>query len=170
MTWLETMPIGVAVAASAFDLYSRRIPNALTFGAAAIALVVAAAAGGASGLGASLSGLAIGFALWFPIYLLGGIGAGDVKLMAAIGAWLGPGLALYAGLYAGIVGGTLGVSLALAHGCARQTMANVQLLLVHWRFAGFTPHAQLNLATATGPRLPYAVPILAGTVMALWLR
>ena len=78
MTWLETMPIGVAVVASAFDLYSRRIPNALTFGAAAIALVVAAAAGGASGLGASMSGLAIGFALWFPIYLLGGIGAGGL--------------------------------------------------------------------------------------------
>jgi len=170
MTWLETMPVGVAVAASAFDLCSRRIPNALTFGAAAIALVVAAAAGGASGLGASLAGLAVGFALWFPIYLLGGIGAGDVKLMAAIGAWLGPALALYAGLYAGIVGGTLGVSFALAHGCARQTMANVQLLLVHWRVTGFTPHPQLTLATATGPRLPYAVPILAGTVMALWLR
>ena len=170
MTWLETTPVGVAVAASAFDLYSRRIPNTLTFGAAATALVVAAAAGGASGLGASFSGLAIGFALWFPIYFLGGIGAGDVKLMAAIGAWLGPGLALYAGLYAGIVGAILGVSLALAHGCAQQTMTNVQLLLVHWRVTGFTPHAQLNLTAGAGPRLPYAVPILAGTVMAIWLR
>src|SRR5438552_18923337 len=97
MTWLETMPIGVAVAASAFDLYSRRIPNALTFGSAAIALVVAAAAVGASGLGVSLSGLAGGFGLWFPILRLGGVGAGDVLFLAAGGAWLGPGLAPVAG-------------------------------------------------------------------------
>jgi prepilin peptidase CpaA len=115
-------------------------------------------------------GLAIGFGLWFPIYALGGMGAGDVKLMAAIGAWLGPTDALYAAMYAAIVGAAMGAALAVAYGCARQTFANVQLLLVHWRVTGFTPHAQLTLATAAGPRLAYAVPILCGTLLTLWLR
>jgi prepilin peptidase CpaA len=162
--------ISVALVACVFDLYSRRIPNALTFGAAAVALVVAAALGGLSGASSSLTGLGVGLAVWLPIYALGGMGAGDVKLMAAIGAWLGPADAFYAAMFAAMAGGVLGVALAVAHGCARQTASNVQLLLVHWRVAGFTPHSQLTLARAASPRLAYAVPILTGTVMALWLR
>ena len=162
--------ISVALVACVFDLYSRRIPNALTFGAAAVALVVAAALGGASGAWSSLRGLGIGLAIWLPIYALGGMGAGDVKLMAAIGAWLGPADAFYAAMFAAMAGAALAAALAVAHGCARQTASNVQLLLVHWRVAGFTAHSQLTLATARSPRLAYAVPILAGTVVALWLH
>ena len=55
-------------------------------------------------------------------------------------------------------------------GQVRQTLQNVQLLILHWQVAGFAPHAQLTLATATSPRLAYAVPVLIGTVVAAWLR
>src|SRR2546425_13068330 len=92
--------ISVALVACVFDLYSRRIPNALTFGAAAVALVVAAALGGASGAWSTLMGLAVGLAIWLPIYALGGMGAGDVKVMAAIGAWLGAAVAFHAAMFA----------------------------------------------------------------------
>ena len=153
-----------------FDLQSRRIPNGLTFGAAAAGVVFAAATGGIPAIGAGVAGWFLALALWLPIYALGGMGAGDVKLMAAIGMWIGPAAALHAALYAAIAGGVLGLALMFAKGIARQTFQNVNLLLVHWQVAGFSPHAQLTLATAKSPRLAYAVPILLGTVAAIWLR
>ena len=170
MTLGECAAIATAVVASVFDLHSRRIPNLLTFGAAAAALTVASLTGGLPGAGASLTGWLVATVLWIPIYALGGMGAGDVKLLAAIGAWLGPATAVQVSLYSAIAGGAMAVVVAVARGVARQTVANVQLLIVHWQVAGFRPHAQLTLATADSPRLAYAVPILAGTAVALWLR
>jgi prepilin peptidase CpaA len=93
-----------------------------------------------------------------------------VKLMAAVGAWLGPADVLYAALYAAIAGAVFALALAVSRRCVRQTFSNVQLLLNHWQVVGFAPHAQLTLATATSPRLAYAVPIFTGTVVAIWLR
>jgi prepilin peptidase CpaA len=108
--------------------------------------------------------------IWLPIYALGGMGAGDVKLMAAIGAWLGPVAGLLAALYAGVAGAVMAIGVAIAHRCVRQTYDNVSLLIAHWRVTGFAPHAQLTLESSTSPKLPYAVPILAGTVLSIWLR
>jgi len=162
--------IAVALAACLFDLQSRRIPNVLTLGAAVAAFVFAAFNGGLAGLGSSVTGWAVGLALWLPVYALGGMGAGDVKLIAAIGAWLGPAGALHAALYAGISGAVLALVVASMNGCVRQTCSNVRMLLLHWRVAGFSPQAQLTLDTATSPRLAYAVPTLVGTVAAIWLR
>ena len=76
----------VAAAAVAWDLRSRRIPNALTFGAAAAALVFAATTAGLGGLETSAGGWVTGAALFFPFFALRGMGAGDVKLLAALGA------------------------------------------------------------------------------------
>ena len=166
----EMVAISVALVASVFDLRSRRIPNALTFGATAAGFLFAAATGGASGVGAGVGGWAIAMLLWLPIYALGGMGAGDVKLMAAVGMWIGPAGALHAALYAAIAGAILGLGLAITRGIVRQTFHNVQLLLLHWQVAGFSPHAQLTLATAGSSRLAYAVPVLIGTVAAVRLR
>jgi prepilin peptidase CpaA len=170
MTWNECAAITTAMVASGFDLRSRRIPNELTFGAAAIALIVALATGGLPAAGFSLSGWLLATALWLPIYALGGMGAGDVKLLAAVGAWLGASGVFHAALYAAIAGATMAIVMAVHGGVVRQTAANIQLLVTHWRVAGFTPHAQLTLATAHSPRLAYALPILTGTVIAVWLR
>jgi prepilin peptidase CpaA len=166
----DWVAISIALVASVVDLRSRRIPNALTFGATVVGLVVAAATGGLSGIGTGLAGWTVAMALWLPIYALGGMGAGDVKLMAAIGMWIGPAGALHAALYAAIAGGVLALTLAFTRGIVRETFQNVQLLILHWQVAGFSPHAQLTLATAKSPRLAYAVPVLIGTVAATWLR
>ena len=160
----------VAFTAVAFDVRTRRIPNVLSFGAAAAALAYGFIEGGLSGAGSAAGAWMLGAALFFPFFAVGGMGAGDVKLMAAIGTWLGPGDVFYAALYAAIAGAVFAVGLALAKGCLRQTFANVQLLVLHWRVVGFVPHEQLNLGTATSPRLAYAVPILTGTAAAIWLR
>lgn len=166
----DTVAVGVALVACVWDLHSRRIPNLLTLGAALVALIVSTSTIGWPGLGSSMGGWLLGTALWLPLYALGGMGAGDVKLLAAIGAWLGPADVFHVALYAGIAGGILAIWVAIARGCLRQTCSNVQLLIVHWRVAGFTPQAQLTLDTTTGPRLAYAVPILLGTMVAIWFR
>jgi prepilin peptidase CpaA len=170
MSLHDTVAIGVGLVACAFDLRTGRIPNWLTLGAAVAALVVATWTDGLAGTGGSALGWLVALLLWLPLYALGGMGAGDVKLIAAVGAWLGPSDVIHAALYAAIAGGGLAVILAVVRGRARETFRNIQLLLLHWRIAGFTPHPQFTLATANSPRLAYAVPVLAGTVVAIWLR
>jgi prepilin peptidase CpaA len=94
------------------DLRTRRVPNALT-----VSLAVAGVAGAVSGLsglsvGASLFGFVIGLLLMLPGYLFGATGAGDVKLLAAVGAWLGPAPVGTAFLYTAVVGGVLALIVA----------------------------------------------------------
>src|SRR5688572_20078399 len=120
MSVQEMLAVVVALIACVFDLRSRRIPNALTFGAAAGALAFAALTGGFTALGWSVGGWALATAMWIPIYALGGMGAGDVKLMAAIGAWLGPGAVLYAALYSAIAGGIMAAGVTAAQHRVRQ--------------------------------------------------
>ena len=73
------------------DVRTRRIPNALTFSAVATAVVFHLLTGGWSAAGWSFAGCLLGALLFFPMFALRGMGAGDVKLLAAVGAWLGPG-------------------------------------------------------------------------------
>jgi prepilin peptidase CpaA len=162
--------VAVAIAACGFDLRTRRIPNALTFGAAAAALLSAGLMEGPTGIGLALAGCFLGLILWLPIYALGGMGAGDVKLIAAIGAWLGPSGVLFTAIYAGIAGAVMALLVALARGYLREAYQNVQMLVLHWCVAGLSPQRQLTLDTARGPRLAYAVPILVGTLLAVWAR
>jgi len=165
----STVAIGVAVVACVFDLHSRRIPNLLTLGAAGAALVLAAAHGLPS-FQSSLIGWLTGLVLWLPVYALGGMGAGDVKLMAALGAWLGPLDAVNAALYAGVVGGLMALAVAIVHGYMREACANIRLLVTHWYVVGVSPQRQLTLEGTRGPRLAYALPTLVGTAVAVWFR
>jgi len=79
----------LVVAVSVFDIRERRIPNLLVFPAAVIGLTLNLVARGWEGLGFGLKGLALGFTLLFIPYLVGGMKAGDVKFLAAIGAFMG---------------------------------------------------------------------------------
>ena len=166
----ESLAVAVALAASGFDLRNRRIPNALTLGGALAGLIASAIAAGMGGIWSSAAGWALAIVMWLPLYALGGMGAGDVKLMGAIGTWLGPLAVFYASLYAAVAGAVVAAGMVIAQGCASQTYCNIRLLLTHWRVAGFTPHAQLTLDAAASPRLAYAIPILIGTVTATWLQ
>ena len=100
-------------AAAAIDLRTGRIPNPLT---ALVAFTGFALAGlGLSGhsVAGALVGALLGFALMLPGHILGGTGAGDVKLLAALGAWLGPGEAFWLAIYSSLAGGLLAVGHAL---------------------------------------------------------
>ncbi len=100
-----------------------------------------------------------------------GLGAGDVKLLGAVGAWLGPAMAMWTGLWGALAGGLLAVAVALAHGYLPQALTNVRLLLAHWRVAGLKPLPSVSLDNNDrAPRLAYAIPIALGLGVALWLR
>jgi prepilin peptidase CpaA len=105
-----------------------------------------------------------------PWFLLGGMGAGDVKLLAALGAWVGPSAAVWMALYAGIAGGVFAVGVSLARGYLKEMFINVWDLLMFWRIAGVQPHPEITLRTGKGPRLPYAIPITVGAAAVLWLK
>lgn len=161
---------GLVLLACVPDLRTRRIPNSLTLGAAVVALVFHAAVHGLAGFGLSAAGWLVGAALFFPVFALRGMGAGDVKLLAAVGAWLGPGDVLWVALITSIAGGILGILVAAYHGYLRNAMTNIFALLMHWRHSGVQPLEQVTLSGSRGPRLAYAVPIAVGTMVTLWLK
>jgi prepilin peptidase CpaA len=169
VTVLDAAIIALVTAACFFDLRTRRIPNALTFGALA-GFAFAAAMNGLSGLGMSLAGWAVAVALFLPFFLLRGMGAGDVKLLGAIGAWLGPAGALVAGFFTAVAGGVLALVVVLARGYFAESMRNLWAILMHWRVFGLRPVPEMTLQSSRGPRLAYAVPIAAGALVTLWIR
>jgi prepilin peptidase CpaA len=160
--------LAVATAAVACDLRTRRIPNALTFGAALAALVYMGVSAGLSGLGTAAEGWLMGAALFFPFFALRGMGAGDVKLLAALGAWLGPNDVIWLAIFAAIAGGALGLVVALSRGYLTTALRNLWLILTHWRVSGIQPVPGLTLTDTKAPRLAYAVPIATGLVITLW--
>jgi prepilin peptidase CpaA len=152
------------------DLRTRRIPNVLTLSGIGVALIFHLVTGGLTAAGWSLAGCLLGALLFFPMFALRGMGAGDVKLLAAVGAWLGPGQVVIVAFATSIAGGVLGVMVAVGYGYFRTALSNLWLLLMHWRVTGLGPLPAVTLQGASGPRLAYAVPIAIGTVVTLWLR
>jgi prepilin peptidase CpaA len=170
MAFPQLAAIVVALMGCVMDLKTRRIPNVLTFGAAAGAFGFFLSSDGLSGLGWSLAGWLVGLVMFLPFFALRGIGGGDVKLLAALGAWLGPGTTVWLALWSAIAGGPLAVIVALSSGYLKKAFVNVGSLLMFWRVAGLKPHPALNLQTPGAPRLPYALPIAVGLMVTLWLR
>jgi len=162
--------LGLAAIACGWDLRTRRIPQVLTLGGAVAGLAFHVLTGGWHGGLGSLAGWFIGIAVFLAPFALGGLGAGDVKLLGALGAWLGPVSVLWLALYTGAAGGVMALIVALARGYLRKALTNLYVLMMHWRLNGPTPLTDVTLEHARGPRLAYAVPIFAGTVATLWLR
>ena len=159
----------LAVAACWFDVCTRRIPNRLTFPSAALGFAAAEAAHGGHGNVSSAAGFVVGLALFFPLFVLKGLGAGDVKLMGALGAWLGTSMIFGVAFYTSLAGGVLALVLIVRHGYAGQAVRNLWLLLSHWRVVGIGPVDSLTLETSAGPKLPYALPIATGVALTFWL-
>ena len=151
--------------ASLYDLHSRRIPNLLTGPAILLGLFLHLALGGVSQLGFSaLSGVAAG-GIFFLFFLAGGMGAGDVKLMAAVGCLAGTAHIAAILVATVMIGGLMGIALALYRGRLRETLVNVIKLVQHHRAEGLTTHTELNVTNPETLRLPYAVPIAVGCLI-----
>ena len=168
LTFTTDAALIVGAAACATDLHARRIPNWLTFGSTALAFAFHFSNGGPEAVQHSATGWATGLFLFMPLFLLGGMGGGDVKLLAALGAWLGPRDAFWLAIYASMAGGIMAVLLAIRHNYLRQAFSNIGALGRFWWSSGLRPMAPLTLERGTGPRLAYAIPMFMGMLVTLW--
>jgi prepilin peptidase CpaA len=168
VTAFHAVAVAVGVAACVTDVRFRRVPNWLTASAVVAGLVGHVVAPGGQGLVAATVGMAVGLAIFFPVFALGGMGGGDVKLMAALGTWVGWNTVVWTGLYGAVAGGVLGLAVGLAHGYLRQAFSNIGGLFLFWSAQGLRPMPALTLEHGHGPRLPYAIPIFVGLMAALW--
>src|SRR5258706_4915479 len=130
---VSIVTIAVAVLAAVIDVRTHRIPNLLTFGSAIAGLLYHGITGGLPGVVWALAACAIGLALFFPFFVLGGMGAGDVKLLAALGAWLGPSGALRLAAATALAGGLVAIAVTLHSRYLRTAIRNLLLLSTHWR-------------------------------------
>jgi prepilin peptidase CpaA len=154
------------VIACVSDVRTRRIPNSLVVMLALGGLVYALAImSPLAALGRALAGSAVGLALWLPFWLARVLGAGDVKLAAASGAWLGVAGIVEASLLAAVAGGVLAVwALARSGGlsaAARRFGA--------WMIASRVTGKLAPEVTPKERRVPYGVAIAAGAAVAAWL-
>lgn len=152
------------------DVKTRRIPNVLTFGGAGAGVVYHLSSGGFSGLAHGAGGWVLGIALFLPMFLMRGMGAGDVKLLGAVGAWLGPEGVLWGCLYSVLAGGVMALVVGAWHGYLGKAFHNLWALFGFWRTTGIQPLPGLTLGDAPGPRLAYGLAIFAGTVATVWLK
>ncbi len=170
--------IALLLAATVMDMRTRRIPNALVVSGMVIALAFHAVAPAGEGLFASpwgsigvvqsLLGLAAGLALFLPLYLFRALGAGDVKLLAMVGAWLGAPLLIGAAVLTLLAGGVMALLVMAFSRTSRQVLANVRFLLTTALIGAQSGRlAGLDAPAAGSVRLPYAVAILVGTVAQL---
>lgn len=158
---LVTAVVAVGMGAAAvIDLRTRRIPNILTATLAAVGLGLAAAGFGRVGLGASMLGCLLGLAFMMPGHIFGRTGAGDVKLLAAAGALLGPTDTIYAFLYTAIAGGALALVVAVARRRFSQTIASTSALMSGSEQA----RAEVD-STSSDNRFAYAPAIAIGVVL-----
>jgi len=153
MPFLSSVLVILTVALTS-DLQSRRIPNALTVPALIVGCLAQAANGGWSGLGLALLGIAVGAALTIVPFFVGALGAGDVKLMAALGAFFGPLAILVVSLAASLVAGVAAVVVAARAGQLRGAIADSR-------------HALSGTVAPSVGSLPYAVPVAIAVVVAL---
>lgn len=164
--WLPVL--AATLAAALTDWRSRRIPNVLTLPLLLCGLIVSAAFGGLPGLADSLGGSALAALPFVLLFLFAGGGAGDAKLMSALGAWLGVGHALVLIAWVLISGMALGLAWALASGRLRAVRRGLSgfvkgtCLVVFagrpWREASL----QFPIAAERTP-MPYGLAIMAGT-------
>ena len=162
--------IALIVIAAASDVRSRRIPNWLVAsGLVAALLAQCLTQGFTAGALAWLGGAAVGMGLCIGVYLLGGMGAGDVKLMGAIGAFMGPFGAFHIAFVSFLAGGVLALAMVLLRRDAQRSFAGVSTLLMSLPFGGKAVPSPDSGGKRSGTiQLPYAVAFAAGTLLVKW--
>jgi len=160
--WPTVVVLGVATFT---DLRSRRIPNWLVLPFFGLGLVVSVVLHGLHGAEQSLGGAGLGLLIYGFLFWMGGMGAGDVKLCAAIGAWIGPYQLILALVMTGLVGGLMALGIAAWGGFLKELFEHTGELVFSAQHRGE--------AVLTNPRrrkMPYAPAIAIGTLISFFAR
>ena len=156
-----TAIVAVTMAAAVVDLRTRRVPNWLTFGTAALGITMAMTHLDGVGVAGAFEGLLVGLLLMLPGHAIGKTGAGDVKLLAALGTLLGPRSIAMAFLYTAIAGGGIAVVVAMRRRRLRETLEGTATLVC----TGGANAGDLE-KPSTNNRFAYAPAIAVGAVIA----
>jgi prepilin peptidase CpaA len=156
---LTALAVG-AIGGAAVDLRTRRVPNPLTYVLTASGIVAAASGISSVTFWAAIAGLAVGLTLMLPGYIIAGTGAGDVKLFAAAGTFLGPLPIATAFLYTAIAGGALALVVAARRRRLRRTLETTAALM-----AGSAAHVATVESPLENNRFAYAPAIAVGTLL-----
>lgn len=163
------------------DVLTRRIPNVLVLSGTLLGLFLNSILpsgpglfsdpGGAIGFSVALEGAALGMAMLLPIYALGAMGAGDVKLMAMVGAFLGPEQIFGAALLSLLSGGVLALAVSMWTGTLLKMLRNTYALLLHALVRGLVGAGpRLDQPAAPTGKLAYAIAIMSGTGLNIFLN
>ena len=165
--WHVWLLSSVLVVAAVIDGWKLKVPNWLTFPLVLGGWAFSAAVYGWPGLGWSLAGTAVGLGLLLPAYAIGGMGAGDVKLLAGVGAWVWGTATFYAFCVSAVFGGVIAIGMVLVHRKVHHHLAQFfrildEILVIR--------NAETLSAIAAQRKssmmlLPYGIPIALGTIV-----
>jgi len=162
--WLVTVTL---VVAAVIDGWKLKVPNWITFPMIVSGWVYSVAAFGFEGLGWSLLGTVVGLALLLPAYAVGGMGAGDVKLLAGVGAWVWATNTFYAFCLSGLIGAVIAIGMVLYR--RAWTKHRDQFWVIAMEILFIRDPNQLSTIAAerksTMLLLPYGIPIAIGTIL-----
>jgi prepilin peptidase CpaA len=164
----------VALAGAVVDVRSARIPNRLTYTTLLMALLLRVTLLGVPGLKSGLLGLLISGGLFLFLFALGAMGGGDMKLIAAVGAWVGSTQVLTLILSAAMAGGVLALGRMILSKSLAQHLRNAGHLVYYRLTSGIQIHPELNVQSAGSLRVPFGVAIAVGALScfgkAIWWR
>lgn len=163
--------IGLVLLAGAYDARYRKIPNWLSLSGLILGLGINTLFAGWEGLGAATLGFGLAMSVYTPLYLVRGMGAGDVKLMAAIGAIVGPHEWFGIFIATALVGGVVSLTAIIIKKRGHQTFLNLTLILselLQFRRPA-EADARLGVRNPNALRMPHALNIVAGCLAFLYL-
>ena len=158
------LPVLLAAAAGWTDWRSRRIPNWLTVPGLVLGVVVNSLVSGWPGAKAALLGALLGLALLLPFVLVRSLGAGDWKLVGALGAFLGPEHLIAVLLGAILVAGVMAVVLVIWHGRVRQTVRNLGRMLAAF-VTLHLPGPELSLDNPDALKVPFGIAVAIAVIL-----
>jgi prepilin peptidase CpaA len=166
--WWPTV-IAVVVA-TVTDLRSRIVPNWLVFPFLLAGIAVSVVLDGWHGLGQSMMGLGLGLLIYGALFWMGSMGAGDVKLAAAIGAWIGPSQLFFALFATAIAGGIMVIGWAAVSGFLPELFSSTGSLIFSRKKGGAEPQEKLVLSNPKTRKMAYAPAIALGTLISFFAR
>ena len=164
--WHVKLVCVILIVAAYIDGKELKVPNWITFPMVLSGLVYSSCIGGLEGFGAGLWGMTVGLLTLLPLYAVGGMGAGDVKLMAGIGAWLGATVTWWAFVATVVVGAVMAVIMVLWKKAWDKHYGNFLMIIMEF-FTVKDPRKLSEIARERKPRmmlLPYGIPICIGSI------